>query len=893
MEEKNLTHDTESKNLANRHNENEIKSELMPFGYDDSSLAWSVRAILENSNFFSDLDYDKLASEIERALNDSETLPDFVKSQNIKPLAETISFSRKSYFDFIFLNSSKNETMEIILRDFEKFSELPDLKFFYTKIFLSVLKKRMDDWCDIKMMDILGEDGKTNYIDLSYKIMKLYYSLTNFSPEKCSVYNSYAYKSLIRNFCELSAECVFNPGNVNLDNIFFRRSQTLETLYCIGKIPFQNCEKKRNQGYAYYNVCSPFVAETFLRTVDNLKRLLNKDRMDYIGFVPELQNLRTEILVNKMITSFSRSTSYNRFTNYRVTLNRHNSELLSIPCNELSSIEEVKPLQLFEKIISHIHFRLNEYKTNDSTDVLNVNIGVIGHAEVSYANTSGTSTCGDFREIYDLLRMVVDWYNRFCKIKTPKLDLSITYFVNEGDVLCARSLDKYDCDEVITSEYRCKDGGIGRFYVRECSYFSDFNLSKRKLRNIIEQNDVVFVLDCPWMTIESYELLSDGSLSSYCKYLGRIKGDMEPKSYMHLESDRVTRLQYLDAQYNRIISSNSQDSGLISRFFRDDYLKAIEDALKTEQTDSLRKDVYVFTSEKNGVDYSYLGSYPILRKEMYGDKVFSIAHFSNRKSEMLKLAKDGEELSFHFRLWSFLKYAAESYVSVYFRKEIDEIFSGYSLSVEDYFELMRAIVVKLTLSSDLNNICVLMGYDENIMEKIKESLHIGDDVLDILKHKLHEHIKPFIKALYEEVIFTADEVFGYNTIRKAFEMNLYESAQNVDSMFFLDLYKTRQKKKYFYDFNVSFDLEMYASFKMEEVVMEFKDKRVYQMIIEYLKETHRFDMKTNATLCYAEELAGVSMNVVFRNIAEFCRKTNQTNTDLYSNVLTALREWHD
>ena len=75
--------------------------------------------------------------------------------------------------------------------------------------------------------------------------------------------------------------------------------------------------------------------------------------------------------------------------------------------------------------------------------------------------------------------------------------------------------------------------------------------------------------------------------------------------------------------------------------------------------------------------------------------------------------------------------------------------------------------------------------------------------------------------------------------------------------------------------------------------MEFKDKRVYQMIIEYLKETHRFEMKTNAILCYAEKLAGVSMNVVFRNIEEFCRKTNQTNTDLYSNVRTALREWHD
>ena len=476
MEEKNLTHDTESKNLANRHNENEIKSELMPGCYDDSSLAWYVRAILEHSDLVEALRNDDPNFDIKSVFNADELPSIFGESKRNmikKTLVETISFSRKSYFDFIFLNSYENETIEIILREFDKFSHLPDLEFFYSKIFHSVLKKRMDDWCDIKMMDILEEDDKPNHIDLFNKIMKLYYSLTNFSPEKCSVYNSYAYKSLIRNFCELSAECVFNPGNVNLYNIFFRRSQTLETLYCIGKIPFQNCEKKRNQGYAYYNVCSPFVAEPFLRIVDNLNILLGKNGIDYLGSVPELQNLRTEILVNKMITSFSRSTSYNRFTNYRVTLNRHNSELLSIPCNELSSIEEVKPLQLFEKIISHIHFRLNEYKPNDSTDVLNVNIGVIGHAEVSYANTSGTSTCGDFREIYDLLRMVVDWYNRFCKIKTPKLDLSITYFVNEGDVLCANSIDiadnQTDCKK--TGEYGDTDGNIGRFCVRECSYW--------------------------------------------------------------------------------------------------------------------------------------------------------------------------------------------------------------------------------------------------------------------------------------------------------------------------------------------------------------------------------------------------------------------------------------
>lgn len=849
MEEKNLAHDTESKNFANK--QNEIKSELMPFCYDDSSLAWSVRAILENSNFFSDLDYDKLASEIERALNDSETLPDFVKSQNIKPLAETISFSRKYYYDFI-------------------------------------LQKKMNDLFDIKEIDAYEESEKLKYIDIADKIMNLYDSLSDYSIEKYPVYNADDFISFIKDYCILSAECVFNPGNSNLDNLLFRKSKTLEALYCIGKIHFGD--------YAYYNVCSPFVAEPFLRTADKLKDLLDRNIFDCLDYIPELKELRTEIFVNIMIRAFKRFTSYNRFTNHRVTLNRHNSELLAIPYNELSSIEEVKPLQLFEKIISHIHFRLNEYKPNDSTDVLNVNIGVIGHAEASYANTSGTSTCGDFREIYDLLRMVVDWYNRFCKIKTPKLDLSITYFVNEGDVLCARSLDKGDCNEIITGEYGDQDGDIGRFYIRECSYISDFNLSKRKLRDIIEQNDVVFVLDCPWLTYESYELLSDGKLISYCRSLYRGKGNIGYKSYIMLDSDTNTVLQYLDAQYNRITSSKSKNSGFISRVFRDDYLRAIADTLKTEQTDSLRKDVYVFTSEKDGVDYSYLGSYPILRKEMYGDKVFSIAHFSNRKSDMLRLAEDGEELSFHIRLWSFFKYSAESYASVYFRKEIDEIFSGYSLSVEDYFELMRAIVIKLTLSSDLNNICVLMGYDENIMEKIKESLGIEDDAFGTLKDKLYEHLKPFVKALYKEIIFAPYDAVGYNTIRTAFEMNMYESAQNVESMLFIHFYSKKRKKRQIRNFKVSFELETYASFRMEEDTSEFKDKRLYQDLFQALEKTNQYYIETNIDFSKAENLEDLFSNCsrssiekdLLRNIVKACKKTNKNDSDIYRNALYSL-----
>ena len=57
----------EEKNLA--HDDNEIKSELMPGCYDDSSLSWYVRYILDNSDEFKNLDSYQLETGLENFFN--------------------------------------------------------------------------------------------------------------------------------------------------------------------------------------------------------------------------------------------------------------------------------------------------------------------------------------------------------------------------------------------------------------------------------------------------------------------------------------------------------------------------------------------------------------------------------------------------------------------------------------------------------------------------------------------------------------------------------------------------------------------------------------------------------------------------------------------------------
>lgn len=846
--------------------------------YDDSLLAWYVRDIVDNSYKFNDMDSSQLEEEIEYFFNESIVY-------GRKQLSDTKSFSRRCYFDF-----------------FEK----DKIEF------------------DVANIEISESDNKVKDVDISNRILNLYYYLMTFSAEKYPVYYAYAFRTLIEKFYQISAECVFHPGNANLNNLLFRKSSTLEALYCIGKIPFQESKEKREKGYAYYNVCSPYVAESFLRTVDNLVKIINVGSKDSFDCVPELKRLRTEIFINKMIRSFTRSTSYNQFTNYRVTLNRHNSELVSIPYNELSSIQEVKPIRLFEKIVSHIHLCIEELFTNSPEDAstimdkeLNVDIAVIGHTEVSYEGhnnpnkenevTNNIDRIKEFREVNDLLHMVMHWYALIESqniSNLPKLILKLKYFVNSGDLIEAHHFDVHENNygsAMPFYEYECnKYGNEGKVFVEKCNYYREFNFSKKKLKEIARDFSLVFVLDCPWLTTENYELMNDGGLDSYCNFL-RQKNTIKIKNSFTLDYDKNTDMQYLDAQYNRITSSESVNSGLISRVFRDDYLRAIVDCLKNDFSYELkkqRKDFYVFTSEKDGVNYSYLGSYPLLRKELYGEKIFSIAHFSNTKSEPLHLLPKEKKPMLFIRLWSIFKYIAVSYVSVYYRKVIDDMLIGYDFCAEDFFELMRSIVVKLELSNDLNKVSISLGFDKNIILTIKESLGMNDNAFDDFKIKVYKNLVPFMESLYQEVIFSDKEAFGYETIRTAFEMNLYGSARNVESMLFIHLYNKKRLKQAISDFKIEYDFKNCYYFEKEELknsFRHFKDKRLYQMLFQILERTYVFNIGTNVALNKAKDIFECSESsiekVLLENIAKVCSKTNKTDSNIYKNALYALREF--
>ena len=689
------------------------------------------------------------------------------------------------------------------------------------------------DILELDMVDDTGVVFKEYSIDFKKELTELREIL-----EKTSEFFLYdidsSYKYLLA-FFHLSAKAVFNPDNNNLNNLVFRKSKSLENLYSIGRVPFfrMNSRTRKNEGYSWFNICNPFALDSLRRVI--LNTAIERNRFSRI---PALRSLRVSILEDQTLRAFTRFTSYQDFSSYKVELNRHNSEIISVPYYKLSSIEAVKPLRLFEKTVTYIHKRLTDSKVITSSEEFMLNVLFIGHTEESFDEHKKY----DDRELCDWIYAVLAWYNRsFDKNEYPYLNLSVTQLLNDGDFSSSLGT-KNNRRKSFRGNY-----SLHKFTmkIKTIDYQSEFYFSTSMLKRYCHDNDLIFIIDCPWLTVESYDLKKDVSLGMYSRRINNLNSISANKSDW-LDSGQQTIMQELDTQFNRITSSDSNMHGDISRVFRDKVLTDIKSFISDGQAKH-RKELYVFTSERDGVDYSYLGSYPLTRKELYGGKCFTISMFSNVIPSRLKVAQ--RMVPFVIKLWSVLKYISISYACTIFRDSIAEIIDGYIKCPEQYFELLRDIFIIIEPSQSLKEATVSVRFSERIAILFRE-MGINREDSDRIKKKLYDLTFNFIYSLYTEAVFSEHDDFGDNYIKTGFEMNLTSNARNVNAMIFIheyckavtnhqtDHYTLYWKKQYnsmYYE-----DKNYFHEF--------FMDKELYSILLDTLENNDYLSIGTVAML---------------------------------------------
>ena len=694
-------------------------------------------------------------------------------------------------------------------------------------------------------------------------------------------------------YITLSKKIVFHPNNTNLDSMAFRRSKTVECIYSIGRVPFF-CSEKAKKGYSYFNLNNPFVLDSIQRILINFK-----DNYTRLKDIPELNPLRNEIFVTQAERAFTRFTSYKNFSNYRVTLNRHNGEIISIPYNNLSSIEEVKPLRLFEKIASFIQALVKDgFHQYRDVGRLTLKILIIGHTEPSL-NPDGSS---DQRELFDLIHSLLMWYQRSfsdCVDFVP-LELIVNNILNEGDIF-------YDIDSEEKNVLDEKDQ-IGRnryrLHVESKSYLQSFYFDSCELKTLCDFNDIIFILDCPWLTTENYDFNSNGQMYLYSRRLQNLNNirldnnrpditNRNPKDDA-LDNKYRTVMQDLDTHFNRITSSGSTKGGAISRTFRDDLIRKIKEVIEKSSSDK-RKDLYIFTSEGSGVDYSYIGGYPLSRTELYGGKRFTIVRFCNSHIDRLKCLDITESKPFDIkiRLWSVLKYISVSYAFIGFRQDLKDTLGELISVPENYIEFLRDVLIILQPSKNLNNksIRISVGYSNRVRHLAGENA-VSPDRLEKILSEAYRFIFNFIKTLYTGVVFADSDNFGDNFIRTAFEMNVYSSAKNVNTMLFLNEYRTAKSEQCLHSYHVQWD-EAYRSQFMEDSNYSdefFMDKKLYDYLLSILKSTDDLSIGTVAMLNSADRVFDTPNmgKKVLDNIIRVCETHSMTDDQLYRNAINAI-----
>lgn len=682
-----------------------------------------------------------------------------------------------------------------------------------------------------------------------------------------------------------SKNAIFSPQNYSLDDSAFRNSPFLREL-----IAYTVRDKEKKDGECIrYGYADPFVLDALQRAFWGAQILKRQTAED------DLKGLRRALFLACLRRAFRRFVSIDSET-YRIQLNRHNSQLEAIPRNRLSSIDELHPIRLFEKIAAFIRNNLPKEKQGSFT----VNVCMIGYAEASKGDKE--------KALYDLSLLVLRWYNRLKNIDNkPKLRLNIKNIRSKKD-------NTREANNFFSVEWEQHKGTVA---IEHVNYLSDFAFSTRKLGALIDENHLTFILDCPWLTTEDFNIENYGSLSSYCQLLSHTLRSAAPVAdEVKFNSDfqyfyRSSSMYNLNAQLNRIMSSPTPNAGEVVRILKEPLLDKIKRIVQTAaQKKNEPKYVYVFTSEGKGIDYSSIDFYPLTRVEQYDGKSFTIICYEgtpdgnapNFKRSILSKDSGDDGYDFKIHLWAIIKYLAAAYAYETLRDK-----TAYCLGlpenkvhIPDYIGICRSIYLCAKIGKDLKSISFEVRLGDALDDCLTEA-EVTRDFSDV-KTDLLNMASKLLKPLCEEVLFSNNNTrYGSDAMREAFLMNLHSALKFVKSVLFWHRYRMALRQDDCASIKCEFREYPGAYSKLLETRDKdfqghdlFMDKKLYDRALMELEYSDDFSLSTRTLFRKSDEMYCASygnkgaLSTVLENIRKACETASQTDTRLCENVKKAL-----
>lgn len=372
--------------------------------------------------------------------------------------------------------------------------------------------------------------------------------------------------------------------------------------------------------------------------------------------------------------------------------------------------------------------------------------------------------------------------------------------------------------------------------------------SKSKLGEVIDSNNIVFLLDCIELynspTIlekEDLEFIKQRYVfSTYDEYnLGFMK-----------EVD-ICNSNALEELYE--IVTAKQCFGQFSRIGKSANNALLEFCEKKQKEKGKESSIYVYVSDLHAFNDIYNDDQYYIRKEQYNQKEIGIIRYSSEKITKLKV--NGKNMMLVFNMWQFIKTVA-----------IDEknmFWHGKNANEKNYMELDK----------------IYIGIDYSKWPSLFEVHYYCKD------QKLERIATKFINAVLLPILNNRSQDMFNTYIRKAMCSFFYSAAQSVNDMLFIHLF---QDKEEFLGRMIS--AENNDPKKVESNInkhFKYSIKRFYDMIIKNYDISSKYyvgQMKTSYIIQKNEiSDANIDKRDIYSNVIEACGNLLYENSFLAKN----------
>lgn len=651
-----------------------------------------------------------------------------------------------------------------------------------------------------------------------------------------------------------------------------------------------------------FGLYSPFVVFAILRTLKYIAALPDDVKNDNLPEDCTELNSRKHILATYAIRSFSRFTIINK-ESCVVEYSRRNDKIICKEVQKVSSMDNVKPIRLFEKITSYIYNYFKDFPNEKNKDFL---VSVYGFCWFDTKENPNPA------EIDDLIYEIYSWFEDKRKYDIVLKDKMISHLTLNYYLMS----DNNNEEEItIPFVYRYTEDKLEGVDNSGATYNCDFNIfinryesyNNQQMSEVIEESDIIFILDCPWLATEDFNLDTEGDFNLYSRWFetASYKRDLN-----HLFSsqprhsgffDRVHLFASINDQFSRLAVNNKQRYGKVVRVMKDYLLNWIQQQIELYKANGIYKSIYIYNSSLRGMAYSNYALYPIIREESYSNKRFTIMKFSTRDNNSVPQQLNDKVF---ISLWSLLKYVDISFAFVGIKDWFTKKFYPMIKNV-DGRETQEQVIMR-DIVSILRNIVFVLDYSKNDNKPIRDikiKISLSKPVREKYfgyqsKDSINSLIKFFEKIL-REIIFKNSTGLGDCCIREAFERCLYNQAKSANDLFLLHLYSIKKENQSLSYFNVSFNssdlsVEDFAVDNLVKNFDSFSDKRAYQKLYDYLDVLNSSEYAVRSLLNQVDKIfkkeylyteSHDHSYEILCNIKEICEKNSYTQSYLYKNVM--------